>query len=447
LKAVGFEAFASLKAEEEGEWLLEAFVPPHDFNYLIGPRSLIILGKEGVGKTTLYRALLNYAQPYYLTVEWEPSFPTVTPSKIEGLLEMVRALFQSIALALLKRIANDPYLTSAPEWAKSFIYSFARYALGEKWQEELSARGLSEFIFKLSSSSPFPPSLSSSPPLCMAELIKAISSLGLKGIWIMGDYLDKWLLIDKEMAVECTKAFFSALPLFEVPGFCFKMVFPHGPGLSELTKASGIERRRIDIYRLSWSKEELRKIVERRFQVASGGSVSSLSQVIEPEALPELISWLERWGGDCPKGWLEAVRPLAFSYFSSASGRPLKKEEWLEVRRSIPPKLILNAEEKKVIVGWREIEDIPESLFSILAYLNERAGKICSREELYFKAYRKLHAVPQSPAEPGWEEPWSWSGVLDNLLYRLRQLIEPDPADPVLLIAVRGKGVKLERLL
>jgi len=444
---MGFEAFASLKAEEEGEWLLEAFVPPRDFNHLIGPRSLIILGKEGAGKTALYRALIHHAQPSYLTVEWEPSFPAIAPSKMEGLLEMVQALFRFIALALLRRMANGSYLANAPEWAKNFIFSFARYALGEKWQEELNARGLSGFIFPLSSASPFPPSLLSSPPLCMAELIKALSSFGLKGIWIMGDYFDRWLLTDREMAVESTKAFFSTLPLFEVPGFCFKVFFPYKPGLTELTKASGIERRRIDLYRLSWSKEELRNIVEKRFQVASGGSVNSLSQIIESKALPELLSWLERWGGDCPRGWLEAVRPLAFSYFSSASGKPLKRNEWIEVRRSTPPRLILNSEEKKVIVGWREVDDIPESLFSILTYLDERAGKLCTREELYYKAYRKLPAVPQSPADPGWEEPWTWSDVLDNTLHRLRQLIEPDPSDPVLLITVRGKGVKLERLL
>lgn len=443
---IGIEAFSSLKAEEEGMWLLEAFIPPPDFQSLCEPRSFVILGKEGSGKTALYRALIDRASFNYLLVKWEPFFPSKDPTSREGLFEMIRVVFRSIALALLEYIAQR--LNEVPNWVRDFILSFTHYALGENWKDELKLRGLVDYIPLITLAPSLPLSMTGSPPLCIAELLKAISFLGLKGIWILGDNLEKWLSADEETAVACLQSFFSTLPLFEVPGFCFKFFLPLERKLPvyKLRKASGIERRRVEIYQIKWTKETLKEIVERRFHVASGGKVSSLSQVIENDFLPDLLSWLERWGGELPKGWLEAARPLACLYFNSSMGKPVKKEEWLQARRSILPRLILDREERKVIVGWREIEDIPESLYSILAYLEEKPGKLCSREELYYKAYRKYPSIPNSK-EPKWEESWVWTELLDNLLYRLRQLIEPDPSDPILITTLRGKGVKLEQLL
>ncbi len=446
MKAIGADAFGPLKAEGEGEWLLEAFVPPPDFHHLCEPRSFIIFGREGSGKSALYRALYSHASPHHLVVEWEPFFPSKDPSTREGLFEMLEALFRSIALAILKRITRGPALEGLPDWAKGFIVSFIRYAFGETCGKELALRGFSELISYVLPADPLPSSLTSTPPVCMAELLKALSPLGLRGIWIMGDNIDRWLIADKGATIACLRAFFSALPLFEIPGLCFKLFLPAVPDLSGLTRASSVERMRVEIYRINWTREALKQIVEKRFYVASGGEVGALSQVIEPEALPELLSWLERWGGESPRGWLEAARPLASLFFNSPEGGPVRGEKWREARRRVFPRLLLDPEEKKVTVGWREIEDIPESLFSVLSYLYERAGKLCSREELYFKAYRKLPSIP-SPGEKGWEESWTWNDVLDNLLHRLRQLIEPDPSDPILITTVRGKGVKLESWL
>ena len=68
--------------------------------------------------------------------------------------------------------------------------------------------------------------------------------------------------------------------------------------------------------------------------------------------------------------------------------------------------------------------------FALLAYLYERRGQICSKDDIG-------NAV--------WPE--YLDGVYDyqieNLVRRLRSRIEPDPANPQLLLTERGRGYKL----
>jgi pSer/pThr/pTyr-binding forkhead associated (FHA) protein len=68
--------------------------------------------------------------------------------------------------------------------------------------------------------------------------------------------------------------------------------------------------------------------------------------------------------------------------------------------------------------------------FTLLAYLNERKGEVCSKDEI---------------SQAVWPE--YKGGVYDyqieNLIRRLRTKIENDPALPQLLLTIRGLGYKL----
>jgi DNA-binding response OmpR family regulator len=68
--------------------------------------------------------------------------------------------------------------------------------------------------------------------------------------------------------------------------------------------------------------------------------------------------------------------------------------------------------------------------FALLSYLYERRGQVCSKDDIG-------NAV--------WPE--YLDGVYDyqieNLVRRLRSRIEPDPANPLLLLTERGRGYKL----
>jgi DNA-binding response OmpR family regulator len=71
--------------------------------------------------------------------------------------------------------------------------------------------------------------------------------------------------------------------------------------------------------------------------------------------------------------------------------------------------------------------------FSLLAYLSERSGEVCSKDEIGLVVW------------PEYQD-----GVYDyqveNLVRRLRAKLEPDPSEPKLLLTVRGRGYKLVRL-
>ena len=88
-------------------------------------------------------------------------------------------------------------------------------------------------------------------------------------------------------------------------------------------------------------------------------------------------------GGDTPRGWLEETRSVAAHYF--AQGRPLTAKEWKEIRRQRPPRLSVDFEIGRVVVGRREIETIGAGELALLQYLYKNHGRVCSRAELFHK--------------------------------------------------------------
>ena len=93
------------------------------------------------------------------------------------------------------------------------------------------------------------------------------------------------------------------------------------------------------------------------------------------------------------------------------------------------PELEINVEAGVVRLNRRAIQLSPKE-FSLLVYLYENRGRVCSKDEI---------------GRTVWSE--YQSGIYDyqieNLIRRLRTKIENDPNTPVLLITVRGLGYKL----
>jgi pSer/pThr/pTyr-binding forkhead associated (FHA) protein len=93
------------------------------------------------------------------------------------------------------------------------------------------------------------------------------------------------------------------------------------------------------------------------------------------------------------------------------------------------PELEVNAEAGVVRLNRRTVQLSPKE-FSLLAYLYQNRGKVCSKDEI---------------GRTVWSE--YQSGIYDyqieNLIRRLRTKIESDANSPVLLINVRGLGYKL----
>jgi len=93
------------------------------------------------------------------------------------------------------------------------------------------------------------------------------------------------------------------------------------------------------------------------------------------------------------------------------------------------PELEVNLEAGEVRLNRGIIQLSPKE-FSLLVYLYENRGKVCSKDEIG----RTVWAEYQSGI---------YDYQIENLIRRLRTKIEADPNAPVLLVTIRGLGYKL----
>jgi len=93
------------------------------------------------------------------------------------------------------------------------------------------------------------------------------------------------------------------------------------------------------------------------------------------------------------------------------------------------PELEVDVSAGTVRVDRRLVELSPKE-FALLAYLYERRGQVCSKDDIGFAVWPEYR-----------------QGVYDyqieNLVRRLRSRIEPDPNNPQILLTMRGLGYKL----
>lgn len=81
----------------------------------------------------------------------------------------------------------------------------------------------------------------------------------------------------------------------------------------------------------------------------------------------------------------------------------------------------------------RRIVSLSPKEFSLLAYLYDRRGQICSKDEISAAVW------------PEYQD-GVYDYQIENLVRRLRSRIEPDPTNPQLLRTARGMGYKLMAL-
>lgn len=450
----GLIAFGSLRAEDE-PWLDACFVPPPEFERAAGQRSVIIFGGPGAGKTAVYRELRTRSmgasgKPTRLLVEWRPApLPPEAQPGLPWVKRQVAQILDVCASAVARHLADFPTdYAYAPEWAQACLTWFIRrFLLGEPaLRLGPLTDGPSEgaaLIRRILAVSVRDVLYGDAPPeQVVAELVSALKTLGLDGIWVMSDGLEGWSETDADRLSGSLGAFLSALSVFEQPGLVYKLCVPARlePALSQ---ASGLARRRLDSVHIRWDTESLRRLVEQRLAFAMGREVFNLQQLCNA---PGLLEWLKKVGGTLPREWLDQVTPLLRHYLAQPSPRPLDEVTWKQLRREHPPRLLLDDASRKVMVGGCEIglETVPAKAYNMLKYLYQRGGQVVSKAELYFLAYRGLSRVPRTPDDEDYEPPTIYEGLIDTNLWRLRQAIEPDPADPVLLVTRRGHGVVLQ---
>lgn len=447
-RGLGFAAFDALAAERE-PWLPQVFEWPPEFDLMSGARSIIVTGRGGAGKTALQQALERSCyqpdgKPTRLVVEWRLAPPH--PQNMNLLDNQLTALFDLCSHTILIHLCHYPALFfEAPKWAQNALTWFIReYLWGDLAMRAGEAAQTGQQVLARLATDPVQPIIypGAPPEMIIAEFVKSLQTLGLKGAWVLVDGLENWQEAQQEAIAAGLTTFLSTLNLFEMGGFAYKIFMPNAL-YRTLARLSSVERRRIDLHHLRWPPAKLRALLEKRLTLASGGEIKTLTDLCSDQ---NLLIWLEHFGGDTPRGWLRQAAPLVAAYFErrrAGQTRPITGQEWKEIRRRHPPQLILHSEACRVTVGSRDIDDFSPGPFALLQYLYQRQGQICSKSEIYYRHHRRLAYEP-SPEDPDWDPPASYEGMIETLIWRLRQTIEPPGIkDNVFLFTVRHQGIKL----
>jgi hypothetical protein len=446
----GLGAFGSLRAEDE-PWLHSCFVPPPEFERINSSRSVIVFGGPGTGKTALYRELHTRSQghegkPFRLLVNWHPAplLPNEEATSV-WVKDQIYRLFDLCALTLAEHVILYPTdYYEAPTWVQkrsiwfiqSFLHGDIRSRLGP-----IQAKANTNDIVELIVGSVVEPILyeDASPDQVTAELIQTLKGLALDGVWVMSDGIQDWAT-DVQSVIRGLGAFLATLSLFERSGLVYKLWIPAHLEPA-LIRAGGLARRRLEGIHLYWDTPTLRQVIERRLAFALNKDSVILEQICETS---EILSWLEIVGGTSPRAWLDQMTPLA-THLHQTSARSIDEHAWKTLRQEHPPRLYLEEDEHRVIVGGREVDldEIPGKTYDMLCYLYKKGGRIVSKAELYYQAYLGLETIPRTPDDPHFEGLKEYEGLVDTAIWRLRKAIEPDPSDPTLLVTKRGRGVIL----
>lgn len=101
-------------------------------------------------------------------------------------------------------------------------------------------------------------------------------------------------------------------------------------------------------------------------------------------------------------------------------------------RDTVFPELEIDVAGAVVRVNRRVVSLSPKE-FSLLAFLFEKRGEVCSKDDIGKAVWPEYHG-----------EVYDYQ--VENLVRRLRAKLEVDAGDPQLLITVRGRGYKLMAL-
>lgn len=440
---VGTEVLEVVRAEDE-PWLADCFVPPEKFNRMGSDRSVVVFGRPGEGKSALCCMLEQAAREQQcLPVRWYPHLATPAATEGDSLARQVQEVLELCLISLLEYLGRAHSPENIPSWAirllrwlsHRFVRGDLSIRLGSLLGDDLAPtqRGLLNQIISPPQKELFP---AYDYRLILAEFSKLLPCIALNAIWILTDVAEADLVTSDWL--DAMDRFLQALPLFEKSRLVYKLFFPSRfRGLAAL---SVLDRRRADRFPLHWKPTELREIVERRLALATGDPSIRLEDLCSAN---DWLLWLEKVGGAIPREWLIQVRPILKCFLSQCG--PVDRDTWVERRLDYPPSLYLDEKQGFLRIGGSEISlsHVYGREYALLRYLYDHPNQVIPRSELYYRALKGMKVVPRGPTDEGYEGPAEYRGILDSLIWRLRQTIEPDPDHPMLLRTVRGHGVQL----
>ena len=98
-----------------------------------------------------------------------------------------------------------------------------------------------------------------------------------------------------------------------------------------------------------------------------------------------------------------------------------------------PAVLRIDSATRRVLIAGAEIDPaLSKDQFQLLSYLHERAGEVCTREEIIAQVWPEVEASGVSDQ------------AVDSLVHRTRERLRSAGAEKQLIVTVRGQGFRLE---
>jgi len=444
---MGVVMFAHKRAEME-LWPVDmGFIEPPFFPFFLEMSSLIIYGLEGVGKTTIARALKSYAYSNgYLPVMWLPKFPGDQEAGTDAAYSFFSSLFSPLADTLTQYLLKSSSNEMGEPGSKSFLAAFSqRYHPNPQKmlsqcsddEKELWAQLLTqEALLALSN-------LGDDIDLMVDELCFNLSQLGGRGIWVIMDGLNTANLSD--LQITQFKAFLSTLKFFENPMLAFKLILPASLEMT-CNQTNAASHDRIERYRIVWDDQRLIRLIEKRMAAATGQMQIQLKDIYN---LAVLTEWLRRCGGNTPRGWIEYMRPIASSYYEimqNEGQRPLQNQEWRLACQRASLQLRYNREAGEIVTGQSLPRALSPDAKALFDYLYDNPNRVCSKHELYKNVYLPLNPAGSAGAASTASSKTfalDYDDLINTAIHRLRLIVEPLVKEPIFIQTVRGQGFKL----
>jgi DNA-binding winged helix-turn-helix (wHTH) protein len=129
------------------------------------------------------------------------------------------------------------------------------------------------------------------------------------------------------------------------------------------------------------------------------------------------------------KGLVSGRGESEVSFFSPLFGAYLKQQQPVAGAR-----IYADPQRHTLWLDGREVKGFTPLEYRLIAYLAQKLGQICSRDELAAHLY---------PGEMTADSAGITDTRLDSIVKRVRKRIEPDPKEPRYLLTVRGYGFQL----
>ncbi len=493
LQQIGFKLgnpFSTREASREPEpELLQYFVQHPGFDDVMGdalhPTSAFLVAERGCGKTTTRRAIewncyasrpnglilpvpyLEFSAPLQHA---DDNGKVTTDHHIEMILK------EAIPL-LLERVAKNP--KSIESFSLGFRKKLAEYLARytdlntdvglDKWlhkigyhSKKLNSDALRSkkilrgdvfirFLIELLELAPEQLSKkSTSADDDLGHFVLLAELAGFRAVYILIDRVDERepMSSNPHSAANLFASLVTNLYLMELEKTAFKFFLT--PAIMDvIMEQPGFRADRLMIRHINWSADELRQLLDRRVEVFTKGSLPSLDVVCEPDLEGSLVAKLASLAKGSPRNMMRLAEWLLYWHHTrtSASNKLLISKKDLEnsvesfhnearIVQSVVEETLLTIridESHYVWRGSKKLKQLPALQRKLLEYLIEQRGKVCSYSSLRYAVYNESSTNRLTD-----------NGRIDQLIKRIRKVVEVDPSHPQYLVKVSEKGYVLE---